>query len=162
MQFLISIHPGWSKEIFDHLKGVEYRRSIPKRLARGDRGYIYTARPVSALQGGFTVKDVISGPPSLIWSQTHNLNSPTMPPTMNIFIPRYFTDYFADATIAHAIILENVWRFDPEISLATLREDISGFHPPQSWCYLTESMHKTFKAYANPPEQIPLPLGEAW
>jgi predicted transcriptional regulator len=127
---LLSIRPRFAELILSGDKTVELRRSTV-RASKGDRVLLYVSSPRSSVVGSFEIRTVTSSKPSRLWSLVKN----------KCGVSRgEFDEYYAAAKYAVAIFLCNPRAFDRPIPLRELRERLSGFHPPQSFRYLPESM----------------------
>jgi predicted transcriptional regulator len=126
---LLSIQPEYANKIFDGSKKVELRRMRPK-LERGDWVLVYVSTPVKALMGAFQVERMVEAKPRRLWSEVRHEAGVTR---------REFESYYAGASMAYGIHLGKTERFSEPIELSDLRELWSGFHPPQSFRYLTRA-----------------------
>ena len=126
----MSIHPKYAQAIIDGKKLYEYRKLLPKRTDIM-KVYIYASKPTKAIIAYFTIKRIISDTPSMIWSQTHEHGGITK---------KQFQEYFQGHSVAHAIEIDEVVKFDTPIDP---RKVIKDFTAPQNFTY-TEIDLKTF------------------
>lgn len=136
---IISIHPGYATAILDGTKTIELRRRVPS-LGTGTRLWIYATRPMAAVVGVATIADVSRAHPRTIW-QKHRTGTGVDYAS--------FTQYFAGATEAVAILLAAVKQVRP-ISLGELRRVRAGFHPPQVLVRLTSAEAEALQKLAEP------------
>ncbi|MCB9672831.1 MAG: hypothetical protein H6734_25390 [Alphaproteobacteria bacterium] len=119
---LMSIKPTYSERILSREKSFELRRTAVK-LEAGDRVVVYASSPVKAVVGVFMVAGVERGSPSHLWDE--------FAAEFGIEEADYL-DYFDGSDTVHAIRVGAVVQVKP-VSLAKLRERITGFRPPQSY-----------------------------
>jgi len=126
---LLSIKPEYANKIFDGTKRVELRRVRP-RVRKGDLVFVYVSSPVKALLGAFEVECVEEAFPHDLWNKVK----------CSAGISReQFDGYYAGSSLGFGIILKNYWSLSKPIDLIGLKSIWSGFHPPQSYRYLTLS-----------------------
>ena len=125
---LISIKPKFAERIFAGTKKVELRRKCP-RLSGGDRVMVYISSPIKALAGQFTVERLLQASPDELWT--------TIKDTAGVTRDE-FDKYYRGTDIGYAIFLSESTRLDKPIGLEALRKIWEGFHPPQSYLYLTQ------------------------
>jgi predicted transcriptional regulator len=124
--FLISIKPQFAEMIFSRKKTVELRR-VPPKVEKGDMGLVYVSSPVKELQGCFEVAGIVSGSPTALWEQLGKKSGITR---------RALFTYFRGKAVAHAIVIQRVWKLPAPVRLSSLREQQTGFRPPQNFHYL--------------------------
>lgn len=119
----MSIRPKFAEAILAGTKRFEFRRALFK-APDVDTVVVYASTPVRKVVGEFSIKRVWSLAPSQLWSKT----------ACGAGIARsYFDDYFAGASIGHAIEVDSVRRYRlPRSLLRHYRVE----QPPQSFCYL--------------------------
>ncbi|MBR0840873.1 ASCH domain-containing protein [Bradyrhizobium liaoningense] len=135
---IISIHPAYATAILDGTKTIELRRRIPP-LGQGTRLWIYATRPMAAVVGRATIAGVSRAHPRTIW-QKHRSETGVDYAS--------FTEYFAGATEAVAILLAAVKQVQP-ITLRELRRVRAGFHPPQVLVRLTSKEAEALEKLAK-------------
>ncbi|MBO6520170.1 MAG: hypothetical protein JJ900_04675 [Rhodospirillales bacterium] len=118
---LISVEERHTLKMLAGAKTVELRRK-PLNIDPGTRVWIYSKLPRGQIHAFATARDVVSGPPAEIWSHYG---------TMACVSKREFDTYFDDLQTGYAIILEDVAPLSPGLALATIRETVSRFQPPQ-------------------------------
>ena len=122
MNILLSIHTVYADAIYDGKKLVEVRKTLPTKLAVGDKVYLYETSPKKLVTGYFTVNKVEKLDIKVFWKQ------------YDAMLQNMMTDYISyllGCREAIAISVDAVVKF-PEPKLLTIR-------PPQSWCY-TENL----------------------
>jgi predicted transcriptional regulator len=135
---IISIHPGYADAILAGQKTIELRRRIPT-LTNGSRLWIYATRPMSAIVGVVTIREVAKASPSTIWRR-HRAGAGVDHASFN--------EYFAGAQEAVAILLTAAERISP-ITLEQLRRIRERFHPPQVLLRLTDTESKALWRLAH-------------
>ena len=123
MNVLMSIRPQFCHLILDGKKFYEYRKKIFVN-SDVDKVYIYATKPICMIVGCFTVDSIITDTPSKVWSMTHEHGGITK---------KQFTDYFKGHSVAHAIKIKNLKRFDTPIDP---KQVIKDFTAPQNFIYL--------------------------
>ncbi|MFF4860005.1 ASCH domain-containing protein [Streptomyces rubiginosohelvolus] len=123
---LLSLHPRFATAILNGEKTVELRR---QRVAvpPGTPVIIYATSPTMALTGTARLTGVDAAAPAHIWRR-HRSNC-------GIRKAEYMT-YMEGATQASALLLDSPQPLTDAVPLAHLRHT-GGFHPPQSYRYLT-------------------------
>jgi len=124
---LLSIRPKFAHKIFMGEKTMELRRTRPNVQA-GDWALVYVSSPRKAIFGAFEIADLIESSPEGLWSKAELSAAVTA---------EQYADYLIGAHRAFGICIRRVKRFVRPVSLAELRLHIPGFHPPQSYRYLT-------------------------
>jgi type I restriction enzyme S subunit len=127
MNVILSIRPKYAELILSGAKRYEFRKSIfsNKHI---DEAYIYETSPIKKIIGAFNIGNIIRDSPNDLWDQFGHLSG------MN---EADFFDYFQDIKIGFAIEIKNVEIFGPPLDP---KEQIPGFNPPQSFCYLKYSL----------------------
>jgi type I restriction enzyme S subunit len=123
MDVLLSIKPKYVKSILEGEKRYEFRKAI-FRNRPVDRIFIYASAPVKRIVALFEIGRIIEDHPSALWDQTRD--------HAGISDAEFFS-YFAGRSRGYAIGIENLKEFDTPIDP---REEIPGFVPPQSYCYV--------------------------
>jgi predicted transcriptional regulator len=126
---LLSIRPEHADKIFDGTKRVELRRVRPK-VSSGDSVLVYVSTPVRALVGAFDVARVVEAHPQDLWEQVKGSAGITR---------EQFDSYYNGAAKAYGIVVGNVRQLPEPVVLHRLRKLFSGFHPPQSYRYLSQT-----------------------
>ena len=109
-------------------KRVEFRRTRPAFKA-GDIIYVYATSPVQAIVGTFTCGSIIEGSPTKLWQDHANTSEITR---------ALFRDYFNGSGKGYAIEVRHPRAWTSPLSLDRLRDLIPGFHPPQSYRFLSD------------------------
>lgn len=125
----LSLQPRYAARILADEKHIELRRARPLQ-AEGARALLYASSPVMALLGECRITGVEEGPPSRLWprvSETAGVNQVE------------YDSYFAGATRAVALQLDEVVVWHQPVPLATIRRLWPRFMPPQSFRYLSIS-----------------------
>lgn len=123
MDVLLSIKPKYVKSILEGEKRYEFRKAIFRNRSV-DRIFIYSSAPVKRIVALFEISRIIEDHPSALWDQTRD--------HAGINDLEFFS-YFAGRSKGYAIGIENLKEFDTPIDP---REEIPGFVPPQSYCYV--------------------------
>jgi predicted transcriptional regulator len=124
---LLSLKPRFADLLLSGAKTVELRRIKPRALP-GTNVIVYASSPVRAILGTCAVSDVRSGSPDEIWD-LHGV--------LAAVNAEEYDEYFAGAKQAVAITVTNPTRLASAIPLDRLRAVAPGFHPPQSFRYLS-------------------------
>ena len=127
---LLSLKPRFATSILDGTKKVELRRVAPK-IQPGQIVLIYASSPVRQLAGTCRVVRLDVAPKSAIWERYRNQCGVT---------EAEYEAYFEGAEDAVAIVVDKPRTLQEPPSLATLRNRVAGFRPPQSFRYLSTSM----------------------
>ena len=126
---LLSIHPEYADSIFSGEKKIELRRTRP-RVSKGDTVLVYVSSPRKELVGTFTVAGIVEDTPSSLWKKVKHIAAITS---------RVFDKYYAGSTYAIGIRVSAARTLPTPIPLADLRKTIPGFHPPQTYRYLSST-----------------------
>jgi predicted transcriptional regulator len=135
---IISIHPVYADAILTGEKTIELRRRFPE-LSSGTRLWIYSTRPIGAVIGFATIRDVLRAHPATIWKR-HGEDAGVDHAS--------FKTYFDGAREAVAILLAAARRVGP-ITIDQLREIRERFHPPQVLVRLTVSEARALRELAE-------------
>ncbi|NUN65079.1 ASCH domain-containing protein [Pseudanabaena biceps] len=124
---LLSLQPRYAELIFNETKKAELRRIRP-RVDRGDFLFIYVCSPEKVLLGSCEVKEVMQSSPNNLWKLVNKDSG---------LKKAEFLEYFDGVSTGYAIFVQNVQKFNQPIKLSRLQQEWDGFHPPQSYRYLT-------------------------
>ncbi|WCD79609.1 ASCH domain-containing protein [Pseudomonas sp. TUM22785] len=129
MKVLLSIKPEYAEKILQGVKRYEFRKNIFKN--RDVRTVvIYATMPVGKVVGEFDFDEVLSGSPSVIWSETREFSG---------ISKSYFNSYFKGRETAHAIKVSVVRRYGTPLAL---NKFVPSGSAPQSYRYLSEEQCK--------------------
>ncbi|OPY32815.1 MAG: hypothetical protein A4E34_02192 [Methanoregula sp. PtaU1.Bin006] len=123
MDVLLSIKPKYVKSILEGEKRYEFRKAIFRNRSV-DRVFIYSSAPVKRIVALFEISKIIEDHPSVLWDQVQDY--------AGINDTEFFS-YFEGRSLGYAIGIRNLKEFDTPLNP---REEIPGFVPPQSYCYL--------------------------
>jgi type I restriction enzyme S subunit len=123
MDVLLSIKPKYVKSILEGGKRYEFRKTIFKNREI-NRIYIYSSSPVKKIVASFVIGDILEDHPSDLWD--------TVKEYAGIDYRDFFA-YFEGKSRAYAIEIQNLKIFDDPIDPC---ETMTGFAPPQSYCYM--------------------------
>lgn len=126
---LISVHPQYAEKIFAGTKTVELRKNRPRRLKEGDRVIIYVSYPTMAILGGFSAAEIIETTPDELWQLVQDSSGLSR---------NEYDSYYSDSLAAIAIMVNDPWKLEQPVTLATLKNIIPDFHPPQIFRYLSQ------------------------
>ncbi|MWK60177.1 ASCH domain-containing protein [Pseudomonas otitidis] len=125
MKVLLSIKPEYAEKILQGVKRYEFRKNIFKN--KDVRTVvIYATMPVGKVVGEFDFDVVLSGPPSAIWSATHEFSGISR---------KFFNSYFKGRETAHAIKVSVVRRYCTPLALTHF---VPSGNAPQSYRYISE------------------------
>lgn len=124
---LLSIQPKYANLIFEGKKTTELRRVRP-RVNQGDFVLIYVSSPDKVLLGSCEVEQVIGNSPKTLWTLVRDKSG---------LKKTDFFEYFEGVSTGYGIFLNQVQKFNQPILLSRLQQEWAGFHPPQSYRYLT-------------------------
>lgn len=127
MNVILSIRPKYARLILSGAKRYEFRKSIFNNK-HVEEAYIYETSPIKKIVGIFKIGDIIRASPEDLWDQLGHLSGVN---------EAEFFDYFQEIKIGFAIEIKNVEIFDVPFDP---KEQIPGFNPPQSFCYLKYSL----------------------
>ena len=126
----LSLKPHFARAILDGKKTVELRRIAPK-IQPGYKILIYASSPVRQVLGTCRTVRLEVGHKSAIWERYKNQCGVT---------ESEYEAYFEGVQDAVAIVVDNPCVLQEAPSLATLRNRVAGFRPPQSFRYLSKGM----------------------
>lgn len=118
---LISVEGRHVSNMLAGSKSVELRRK-PLNISSGTRVWVYSKLPRGHVDALAIVDEVVADAPDNIW----NLYSEQSAITKD-----EFDAYFMGSEIGYAIVFHEVKALAPILSLYSIREKISQFHPPQ-------------------------------
>lgn len=136
MRVILSIKPEYANKILDGTKKFEFRKASFS-VGRIESVLIYATKPVGKVIGEFTVECVHVDKPSKIWQKTRSRAG---------INKSFFDEYYRDRSIAVAIEVDKVQRYDIPLELDELGP---GMTAPQSFRYLP--------SYTGA-SQLPLPI----
>ena len=125
MNIFLSINPKYTKKIFNGKKTVELRKSLPKKLMKGDEALIYATSPVKMLVGAFLVDSFTFKPLKELWLQVQARAGISYTD---------FYEYYQGREFGAAIFFNRVCEFDNPIPVLNLKNE--GFVIPQSFRYV--------------------------
>lgn len=134
MDVILSIKPNYTQKIYEGSKRVELRKKIGKGFEVGSKVLIYTSSPVKAIEGEAFIESINLYPIKYIQEHLTKLAG---------ISENDLLSYFEGCNEGYAIKLNSVNQYDNPVSLNELKK--IGFHPPQSFCYLTKELKKRFK-----------------
>lgn len=124
MKALLSIKPEYVAKILTGEKTFEFRRKVFKRDDI-DTLVIYASAPIQRVVAEAHIRRIHTDTPESIWENTHTRGG--------ISHDKYMA-YFHDTTVAHAIELSNVNKFDIPLRLSEYTPRLTC--PPQSFAYI--------------------------
>ena len=127
---LLSLKPRFATSILNGTKTVELRRVAPT-IQPGHIVLIYASSPVRQLVGTCRVVRLDVAPKLAIWERYGSQCGVTK---------AEYEGYFEGVQDAVAIVVDSPCALQEPPSLATLRNRVAGFRPPQSFRYLNGSM----------------------
>ncbi len=125
----LSLKPRFAEAILSVDKQIELRRQ-PPRLDVPTRALLYASSPTMSLVGTCLVDDIVDLAPATLWRRYGGVSGVTR---------LEFGAYFEGCPRAYGLRLSEAVRLDEPVSLGSIRQELDGFHPPQSFRYLTES-----------------------
>ena len=126
-EILISVRAEYVAKMLNGEKTVELRRRNVK-VPPGTRVWIYSKAPQGAIKAHAEIMAVVTGEPSHLWQQFRSRVGVTQ---------QEFQSYFDTVDEGCALVLSNVVKLRKHISLQTMRERVSSFHPPQFYTKLS-------------------------
>lgn len=124
---IISVEERHASNMLAGKKSVELRRK-PLNIAPGTRVWVYSKLPRGQIQALAVVDQVVADTPGEIWNSYGSESAISR---------NEFNTYFLDSRVGYAIIFKEVKPLAPILSLSSIREKISHFHPPQFFKRLT-------------------------
>ena len=122
MKVLLSIKPEFVRKIFFKSKKYEFRKVLFRKEV--ESVVVYSTMPVGRIVGEFTISNILSGKPDVIWEQTKEYSGITH---------QFYIEYFMNRKIAHAIEIGNLIKYEIEINPFI---KIPNFVAPQSFRYI--------------------------
>ena len=126
MNVILSIKPKFCDAIRRGEKRYEFRKRVFKHRDEGDVVFMYATAPVKKIVGLFTIDSIFRGEPVAVWARCKEGAG---------LSKAEFFQYFGNSKDAFAIKIKEVQSFKP----IDPRTEISGFTPPQSFCYAKDS-----------------------
>lgn len=121
MDVLLSIKPGYVREIIQGNKRYEFRKIIFKEEAQ--RVFIYSSSPIKKIIGMFYISGIIRDTPENLWAEFRDQAG---------IDEKEFFNYFAGKDKGYAIEINDLKIFDDPIDP---KKHHPNFNPPQSFCY---------------------------
>ena len=118
---IISLKPRHVNNVLDGTKTVELR-SRPVNLCPGTRLWIYSTLPDGFIGAVATIDKIHMSSPNNIWRKYSNQIA---------ISKKEYDGYVLGKEKVSAILLTDIKKIEPAISLDVLRRDTSNFHPPQ-------------------------------
>lgn len=126
MDVLLSIKPKYVKSILEGEKKYEFRKAIFRNRSI-NRVFIYSSAPVKRIVALFEISRILEDHPAVLWDQVRDY--------AGINDTEFFS-YFAGRERGYAIGIGKLREFDTPLDPW---EEIPGFVPPQSYCYVDVS-----------------------
>jgi predicted transcriptional regulator len=127
---MLSIRPRFVAAIFDGSKRYELRRTCP-RVSPGDAVLVYVSQPISAICGMIGIEQIHTRV-----GRTAAKHLWPLVRTASGVNRSEFNAYFAESRTAHALEINVIAPFEEPLPLASLRDCMPSFHPPQCYWYL--------------------------
>lgn len=128
-EIVLSIKPFYAGKILSGEKKVELRKKVGRDFLPGNFIYIYSSHPIKEITGTARI------------SQVQNLKTSDIRDRFLLdacISQEDFDSYFCGYDEGYLIWLEDVKTLEKRFPLSDLRS--SGFNPPQSYCYLSDSV----------------------
>ena len=127
MNVILSIKPKYASMMLSGAKRYEFRKSIfSEKYIK--KVYIYVTSPIKKIVGLFEIGCIIKDCPEGLWDRLGIYSG------MN---KAEFFEYFQEAKIGYAIEIKHIEIFKTQHDPKKI---IPGFYPPQSFCYLKQSL----------------------
>ena len=126
-RLMLSLKPGYADAILDGTKTIELRRTRP-RLILPTEALIYASSPTMAVVGRCRVIHIVDLTPEGLWRR-HGKSA--------AIDRQAYLRYFHGSTRAYGLLIADPIRLESPIELEALRSWRSGFHPPQSFQFMT-------------------------
>ena len=123
----LSLKPRFAEAILTGEKTIELRRQ-PPRIAVPTQALLYASSPTMSLVGTCSVDEVVEYAPSTLWRRFGSVSGVSR---------REFDSYFLGCTRAYGLQLSDPRRLDEPVTLSSIREELAGFQPPQSFRYVS-------------------------
>jgi predicted transcriptional regulator len=127
MKILLSIKPEFVEQIFNGNKIYEYRKCLFTKKDV-DSVIIYSTMPVGKIVGEFKISDILQNNPEDLWELTEDYSG---------ISKSFFDSYFKNRDKAYALKIGTLTKYEKPINPFEFDEK---FVPPQSFCYVDESM----------------------
>ena len=124
---LVSMRPQYVDGVFGETKTVELRRLQP-RVQSGEPMLIYAASPTKALIGIARVTRIQVATPESLWRSVRKCAGVSR---------SQYDEYYEGAKKAVGIWITAAVRFPRSVGMRTLARIWPGFHPPQSFRYIS-------------------------
>jgi predicted transcriptional regulator len=118
---LISLAPAYTRAILEGRKTVELRRRRI-HVGNGTRVWLYSKAPTARIEGTACVQRIYEAHPKGLWSKYSDAVG---------ISKAEFDSYFQGCIKGCAIVLGGARAILPALDLATMRNKVVGFHPPQ-------------------------------
>ena len=122
MKVLLSIKPEFVRKIFSDQKNMNLERFYLEKKLKVLLSILQCQW--GRIVGEFTISNIISGKPNIIWEQTKEHSGIT---------EKFYTDYFMNRKLAHAIEIGRLIKYEIEINPFI---KIPNFVAPQSFKYI--------------------------
>lgn len=133
---LLSIKDKYVQQILKGEKTAEVRRLFsPRRHVA--RVYVYVPSPRMEVVGYFDIQQVRKLPIDELWAESGKESALSQ---------QEFYQYFSGKMTGVAIHFDNFNLLDESKGLRKLKEQLSKFHPPQSFIYVSSEMEAMFLA----------------
>lgn len=128
MNIILSIHQKWAKLIYEGKKTIEWRKTLPKKIKKGDKVFLYETSPVFKITGHFDYNG----------ADIYDKNDDDIKYLLKDKVERMgclpiekLNEYQGKSYCVYA------WRVITPIKFDTPKplEDFGLKRPPQSWCY---------------------------
>lgn len=123
MKIILSIKPEYANKILDGSKKFEFRK-VSFSSSQVESVLIYATKPVGKVVGEFEVETVHVDAPQKIWNKTKKYAG---------IKKSFFDEYYKDRSVAVAIAVGKVQRYEEPIDLRSLGAELTA---PQSFRYL--------------------------
>jgi predicted transcriptional regulator len=124
---LISLRPHFAAGVIAGTKTFELRRTRPTGATPGMAVIVYATAPVLGIVGVCRLAEVFDGTRESIWRVAGQ---------KSLLTRREFDRYFMGAENVVALRLERPLRSAKPLSLASMRHEWPGFHPPRTFRYV--------------------------
>lgn len=131
---ILSLQPRYSSAILKKKKTIELRKKIGKGFVPGRLIYLYASAPEQKIVGTAVIKALFCVPIEEIVS--------TYAKQADVEAD-FIRAYYQNHALGYAIELDRVRSLPEPIGIQALKR--AGFHPPQSFCYLTPAVGALFK-----------------
>jgi predicted transcriptional regulator len=133
MNIILSIKPEWAKLIYEGKKTIEWRKTLPKKIKKGDKVFLYETSPVFKIIGHFDYNG----------AEIYDKNDDDVK-----WLRKYFVEDKGCVTIDRLNQYQGQsslvygWRVSSPCKFSTPKtlEEFGLKRPPQSWCYIKEKI----------------------